>query len=789
LGGVLRSAAAGAAAAALCAEPAHAAHLDLQIAPKAYSEALIDLALQAHVSLLDAQACPGQGDGLSGGFDSLAAALSRLLAGSGCGFRLVDARTVEILPPAQSGPGRRALGPLVSELLVTATKRSAREDQLATALSVISGEQLAVTRAHGAVEASGQIAGVITTNLGPGRDKLLVRGLSDGVFTGRARSPVSSYLDDAPINYDGPDPDLRLTDVERVEVMRGPQGALYGGGAIAGVYRIVTRKPDLAKASASISTSYAQTEGGSPSQDVDGVVNLPIAQGRAALRIVAYQDVQGGYIDDLELHRANVDRTLRHGVRAALRVIPAPDWTFDLSGVSQHLRSSDAQYTMGGASLGRASRVAEAHENRFGEVQATLQGRIGAAELSNSLAYVRRDFSALYDASAALSLFGEPLAQIGVYEERRRVRMLAEDLVVHSRGEGPLAWLTGLSVIDAREELPAHLQAMFPGRPFSRLYNEARKDHISSAALYGELTYAFAPRWSATLGGRVGRFDLRTTSDVEVAQPGGPRALQGHRTYQGALPKLSVQHTLASGGLVYGLFSTGARPGGFNSAGLAPPGDGRVAFGSDRLRNYELGVKLSADHDQVALRGAAFFDQWRNIQTDRYLPSGLAYTANVGDAEILGLEAEAAWRLSFGLSLQANVLATTARFTRRNPDFAQRLSRGLPGMPPFSGGVLAIYRRPIGHGLDLRLTGRARYIGRSELTFDAAETRPMGGYVDADLSAALIRGRLAAQLFVSNPANTARDTFAYGNPFSFAQVRQATPQRPRTIGLALSAAY
>src|SRR5207302_3349176 len=116
---------------------------------------------------------------------------------------------------------------------------------------------LFATRAVDVRDTAGQLAGVLMTNLGPGRDKLLMRGLSDGAFTGRARSTVSTYLDDAPINYNAPDPDLRLTDVERVETMRGPQGALYGSGALAGVYRIVTNKPDPERFAAGLEVTAA----------------------------------------------------------------------------------------------------------------------------------------------------------------------------------------------------------------------------------------------------------------------------------------------------------------------------------------------------------------------------------------------------------------------------------------------------------------------------------------------------------------------------------------------------
>ena len=165
--------------------------------------------------------CPGRTrDGLRGRF-TLGAGLERLLQGSGCGFRLVDARTVQVLAPTHAAvpPPRTAPGPVASELLVTATKRRLSADQIAAAVSVLPADQLTATLAVDPRRTVGQISGVIMTNLGPGRDKLLMRGLSDGVFTGRARATVGTYLDDTAINYDAPDPDLHLGDLDKVEVL------------------------------------------------------------------------------------------------------------------------------------------------------------------------------------------------------------------------------------------------------------------------------------------------------------------------------------------------------------------------------------------------------------------------------------------------------------------------------------------------------------------------------------------------------------------------------------------
>ena len=189
------------------------------------------------------------------------------------------------------------------------------------------------------------------------------------------------------------------------------------------------------------------------------------------------------------------------------------------------------------------------------------------------------------------------------------------------------------------------------------------------------------------------------------------------------------------------------------------------------------------------IRGAAFYDLWSNIQSDQYRPSGLAYTANVGDARITGFEAEAAYDWPFGLSVQANVLLTSPEFTRTNTDFANHLGSGLPGAPKASGGLLARYERPLTGELTLRLVGQASYVGSARLTFDPAFSARTDAVIDAELLAEVAARHWTVGLFVTNPADSSSNTFAYGNPFTFGQVRQVTPQRPRTVGLRLAAAF
>lgn len=797
------------------------ARFRFEIPPRPYADALIDLGLQANVTLLGTASCGTGGRAALSGRYTLEQALDRLLAGAPCDYAVVDARTVRIRPARRSAPpapaAPSARDPVfVSEVVVTATKRPAALSRLPAGVSAISRDQIAATRAADVGQTTGQLAGVLTTNLGPGRDKLLVRGLSDGAFTGRTRSTVGTYLDDAPVNYNAPDPDLRLVDIERVEVVRGPQGALYGSGAMAGVFRIVTAKPDLETFQAGASAGLAFTDGGDQSHEADGYLSAPLLPGHVAIRIAAYEDVQGGYLDNARLRTANVDKTRRDGARVALRIRFNDSWRFDTLAASQHLRSDDSQYVTasrpvataatqraitdedgGGAPVQRVNQVQETHNNDFSYVGGTLQGDFGWGSVTSSLSYVHHVFSSQFDASAALE--GEPIIgagreDLGVYVEATRSNMLVQDLVVRS-ADARLDWLVGVYAARTVEKSPSELTILSAGPVVSTFYSEDRKDRRREYALYGEASYDLGRGWSATLGGRLFETRVHTTADIVVTTPNGSRFFDEVRTFNGFSPKLSIQREFANGDLAYALLSEGYRPGGFNSSGLFRIRDNRTTFRPDRLRNYELGVKLRRLDGRFALRAAAFYDDWARIQTDQYRPSGLSYTANVGDARIVGLEAEVEYGWNFGLTLQVNGLLADSEIRNPNRDFATQVTGDLPGVPKASGGLLAIYERPLADDLILRVIGETSYVGRTDLSFDATITTSprVDPYLRAELTAELASDRWRLQAYVSNPLNDEGDTFAYGNPFSFSNertgVQQVTPQRPRTIGVRLGATF
>jgi outer membrane receptor protein involved in Fe transport len=440
----------------------------------------------------------------------------------------------------------------------------------------------------------------------------------------------------------------------------------------------------------------------------------------------------------------------------------------------------------------RLSRLQERHKNDFAEASATLRGELGWASLRANVAFVDHAFSSQYDASRVLADVFKDSSELGVYYERTRIHMVATDIVLRSSRPGRLSWLLGVYAIGTQEKSPASLDAQQPSGVLRRFYTENRRDQLRESAVYGEASYAFAPGWTASLGGRVFTNNVHTQSTVVAPVfPGKSRSGRFSTDFDGFSPKVSLQRQLTTGVLAYALYSEGYRAGGFNTGGLQQIRANRLTFAPDKLRNYELGLKGRLFDSRLNLRTAVFFDQWRNIQTDQYRPSGIPYTANVGDADVTGWESELDYDFDFGLSVQLNTLVADSRITRSNPDFAPDVVSALPTVPRFSGGVLAVYQHPLPRNLTLRLIGEAGYVGSSAISFDASKTTRMGEYAQTRLSAQVAGRDWTATFFVTNPTDAAGDTFAYGNPFIFSDpnLRQSTPQRPRTFGIRLAANY
>ena len=702
-------------------------------------------------------------------------ALRRILQGSGYiarpvargAYRIERAPVVSRPPAPRPAPRPQPLPPpseeiLYPDILVTATKREADGFELPYSISTILPSDMAGTAGHVGTGTMVAFAnGINKTNMGPGRNRLFIRGVADSPFNGPSQSTVALLLGDARINFDAPDPHLSLVDVARVEVLKGPQGPLYGTGVLGGIYRIVPRAPDPAATSLQLGTGLGLTSGGGMNHASDVVANLPLT-GSLALRGVAYHSRQAGWIDDPQRRRENVNSVETSGGRLALQWAPN-DWSFELNGTVQMLRAADSQYAAGLQGYVRETKVAEPHAGDFALAQVAAERDLGDIKLRFNAAYVRHDYTNQFDATPTTSLgAGEP---IQVYQEKRDSSLLSQELRF-SENHGRFQWLLGVNHLVTDSELDWGIGS----DPANVDKNDAYLKRHRELALFGDASLQLAPRVTASAGLRL--FHSRTEEFERFDED------HRHVHSTGLTPSASLAWHPDPSTMTWLRYSSAHRPGGLNPSAVEEP----FAFSSDKLQSYELGARLRRLDNRLTLEANLFALTWSDIQSDILLPSGLIGTANFGRAHNFGAEVLVNWRDSHvaaetGVTYQhGDIYAETSVFGRVDdahlPAIPRLKAHARLSAPLFTEGKTS-----------LRTGGTVQYTDRTRLSFDPTLNRQTDSYTVFGAFVQFDRGNFRWTLSGENLTNNQADTFGFGNPFSVRRVAHRTPLRPRTVML------
>lgn len=665
----------------------------------------------------------------------------------------------------RAAPPPLAAAPLPdAEIVVTATKRRETLADVPFAMTVISLDQARLAdRVAGTADAVALAGDVQLTNLGPGRNRIFIRGIADSAFTGPTQSTVSVYLDDARINFAEPDPDLRLVDVDRVEVLKGPQGTLYGTGALAGIYRIVPRRPVIGAWSGSVAAGFSTVAYGGGGGSAEAVLNAPIGR-TMALRVVGYAVRDGGWIDDPGRGIDNGNRAATAGVRAALLAEVADDWNIEAAVAVQSINVRDGQYAdQGRGTLRKATVLAEPSDNDFRNLRLVVRGRLGSLDVTSSTSYVDHSVGDRYDASRAAALFA--LATPLRFDQDQSVGLLTHETRV-SNPSRSRPWVAGVALSQARTLLTGTFTTPAGGR----VEVQRVRGEVGEAAVFGEATASLAPALDLTGGLRL---SITDTQDEAT----GDAARERRDTKVSLVPMLAARWRPMAGTQVHARIATALRPGGLNPTGMLEK------FSSDHLESYEAGGRFATADGRMSVTLDLFAIRWRDIQSDILQPNGLITTANVGTGHNFGGELVLSWRPVPGWHAELGGALQSAELVA-----GDRREAGLPSVPGATARLAAGRDFDIG-AVAVSADATARYVGRSRLSFDPALDRRMGGYavVDLDLSAAAGSWRLGAG--VQNLLDGSGDSFSFGNPFSVRSVRQRVPVRPRTLTLRLARSF
>lgn len=775
----------------VAASPAAAADVSFNIPAGRLSDALIAVAEQAGVTI-------GIGDPALAsvrsrplrGRMSVRSALTRLLAGSGYSYEFRGASAIRIVRAAPLAPRpahpRPATPPSARlptppeatqpDIIVTASKQGIALERFPGTVHVIDlrGQDIGRFGTRGSDAVLDRLPMLASTELGPGRDKIYIRGVADSSFNGPSQSIVGQYLGDARLTFNAPDPDLALYDIGRVEVLEGPQGTLYGSGALGGILRLVPNPPDLVHFSGTLSAGLLSTRHGAGGGDAGLMVNLPIDTGRLALRAVAYGSIDGGYIDDVGRGLRDVNRVRTYGGRLNLLWQPGNGWRIEAGGVAQYLAGRDGQYAMRGLPpLTRSTSLAQPFDNDYQLGQVTIRKRWSDIELVSTTGLVRHSLESRFDATGFPATAGPQL-----YVEDVGITLITNETRISQPGTSGEGWVAGWSLVHDIDRIRRTL-----GPPGTASAITGVRNAVSEAALFGQYSFALASRVTATIGGRA---TLSRNVGMALDISGEPR--EPNRTDFRPSPTGAISWRPLDGLLLYARIQQGFRAGGLTVA-ESDSGAATRRFDSDSLTSIETGFRLGRPGGIFQLDAALSFARWVDIQADLIDASGLPYTTNLGDGRIYGIEANASWRVTPSLSVGAAAFVNESALSHPAPAFASAQDRDLPNIPGAGIRTAAHFSTALSPSLSLAVDAALRYVGRSHLGIGAPIDLVQGGFVDARIGGRLAFGRFGISLDIDNLADARGNRFSFGNPFSVATGLQTTPLRPRTFRLGLDTRF
>lgn len=713
-------------------------------------------------------------------------ALERLLAGTGCEYAFIDRQTVRIFRKPVKKPARAQAAPRKPEdkspepsadIIVTASKQETPLARFPGTVRIvdISDARSVQSAAQGTQAVIDRLPVVTSTSLGPGRDKLFIRGVADSSFSGPSQATVGQYLGDARLNYSAPDPDLGLYDIARVELLEGPQGTLYGTGSLGGVLRLVPNRPDLHSLSGSIMAGFVTTQRGGSGGDVAAILNVPLVRDRLALRGVAYGSSAPGYINDIGRGLKNINRTRTTGGRVAATLHLDNGWSINTGGVIQNIDSSDGQYAeIGLPPLTRRSAIAQPFNNDYSLAYITLNKPWSWGDLASTTSYVDHRIATTFDATGFPNTTG-PIR----FNETVATTLLSHETRITGRGLHS-RWIVGVSAVHSVDLLQRRL-----GDPVAPPAILGVRNEATEVALFGQYSHAISSVLEITGGARLNYAQaLGEPLDQAAPEPANPK-----RGRFVLLPMAALTWRPSATMAVFLQTQQGYRAGGLSVAATATTTTVQ-RFDADRITTIEAGVKFGvAQRSPVWGDITASFARWINIQSDLIDTRGLPYTTNIGDGRIIGLETHGAWRVTPQFDLDAALFANLSQLDKPGPLYAAALDRELPNIAEFGGRAGFRFHRALTDRIGLTVDGSLRYVGKSTLGIGQLLNLDQGDYAEISVGSRVEIGRFGVSIDVRNLGNVLGNRFAYGNPFSVAAGSQTTPLRPRTVRVGIDAKF
>lgn len=673
-------------------------------------------------------------------------------------------------------------------IVVTAQKREQVLIDVPISITAISGDTLERRGASTIEDLQYAVPGVSITQFSPGQQRVQMRGVS--VFSGLPT--VGVYLDEMPLNLESNQTgqDVRLLDIKRLEVLRGPQGTLYGQGAVGGSIRYITNDVDLDGFSASASGEVAAIDGGGTNWRGDAVVNIPLSEDRVGLRLAGSYQRFGGWVDNPLLGDKNVNSGDSYALRAKLRFDISDAFRVVLTGQHQDLE------------LG-ANNLSDAAQQVFDTVPTPFTSRatllnglatydFGGVTLLSSSSYIKRKDSLTYDLTPTLVPFiplltgsPAPAGTTVATTQPRTSEVFTQEVRLSSNGAGPFVWTLGGFFRDSKSRTNStsvvNPDILPPGLVLFGASGTSPEDS-RSWAVFGEGSYDLTDTLTALVGLRY--FEDRRIQDATSTLFGATAIDKQQATFTALSPRFNLSWQPSDQVNIYANVGKGFRSGGFNltssGGGATVPG----SFSPDVLWTYEVGAKFESDDRRFSGDLAIYRNVWNDVQVVTNvanLPTN--FTTNSGKITGWGVDGS----LSF-VPLPGLTLAVTGGWN--NMTYRTNTADHLAGdpadyVPRFTGSASAEYRFDLGD-LESYMRVDYQYADRYQAFFRNFSPAPVFSDTQSilNLQLGISDSNWSGTFFVRNLLN--RDSVIYP---AFGSLINPARLQPRSIGVSFSINY
>lgn len=695
------------------------------------------------------------------------------------------------------------------EIVVTAQKRTERLKDVPLAISAFTEQTIEQQGIKSIEDYATRAAGVSLSRDGS-QASFSVRGIRSTTGADTTSATAGIYVDDYPI-YDTwfrfSSPDLRIFDVSRIEVLRGPQGTLYGATSLSGSIRIITNKPDLSATATKFEGTLSTTKGADqPNYAANAMINVPLITDKLGMRAVGYYRSDSGYLDAPVRGEKDVNDQRSYGGRFYLSAAPNETLSLLASLTYQHDAQDDQTATYYFPSATRTidqwngrSPIRTRSDLFIASLSADQE--LGGGNLNFTATYGSNKSKNRFDASPFSAALGFPLATPLIQPSDSNTKILEARYT--SPAGGAFRYIVGLyynsRFRDFKQE--AYQPVIAPVFGTDRIYKVYANQRATELAAYGEGTLAFADRWEATLGLRVFRNDYHFTSSVSGLLNSFVTPLLDFNTdvtngQTDYTPRVSLSYRATPNVNIYATASKGYRFG-LTNYNSGANGGTPLAYKSDTLWNYELGAKATMWDNRVTLNTAVYYVDWSDIQLTFRNANGQGYITNAGDARSYGIESELSFRPNASFEMNAAVTINHSELTKGNAGILRRAAsvRGpdiygvqagdrLPGSQELSlaGGI----QYTIGNAF-IRLDDT--YVGPSYIDFIKDGSLKIGDYNLVNLRLGYRTDSFDITLFAENIFNDRGIVNAVPNADLVGLTDAAFRVKPRTIGATLRANF